>query len=143
MDMTLAQRDLYLVRIENEMETKKKFLLEKYKLLGEMEEENEYLKLIRNDFRHYYDYVKKEKEDQIHAMNMLRNYIDELIVNGKLTDEDLENAQIEQQKILNEIDVIKEGLDEITENDNPFTTNDIINYEIERDLDMDIEEETI
>lgn len=141
--MTLAQRDLYLVRIENEMETKKKFLLEKYKLLGEMEEENEYLKLIRNDFRHYYDYVKKEKEDQIHAMNMLRNYIDELIVNGKLTDEDLENAQIEQQKILNEIDVIKEGLDEITENDNPFTTNDIINYEIERDLDMDIEEETI
>lgn len=143
MDMTLAQRDLYLVRIENEMQTKKKFLLEKYKLLGEMEEENEYLKLIRNDFRHYYDYVKKEKEDQIHAMNMLRNYIDELIVNGKLTDEDLENAQIEQQKILNEIDVIKEGLDEITENDNPFTTNDIINYEIERDLDMDIEEETI
>lgn len=141
--MTLAQRDLYLVRIENEMQTKKKFLLEKYKLLGEMEEENEYLKLIRNDFRHYYDYVKKEKEDQIHAMNMLRNYIDELIVNGKLTDEDLENAQIEQQKILNEIDVIKEGLDEITENDNPFTTNDIINYEIERDLDMDIEEETI
>ena len=108
-----------------------------------MEEENEYLKLIRNDFRHYYDYVKKEKEDQIHAMIMLRKYIDQLIVDGKLTDEDLENAQIEQQKILNEIDVIKEGLDEITENDNPFTTNDIINYEIERDLDMDIEEETI
>ena len=42
--MTLAQRDLYLVRIENEMENKKKFLLEKYNLLGEMEEENEYLK---------------------------------------------------------------------------------------------------
>ena len=141
--MTLAQRDLYLVRIENEMQTKKKFLLEKYKLLGEMEEENEYLKLIRNDFRHYYDYVKKEKEDQVHAMNILRNYIDELIVNGKLTDEDLENAQIEQQKILNEIDVIKEGLDKITENDTPFRTDDIINYEIERDLDIDFEEETI
>ena len=143
MDMTLAQRDLYLVRIENEMENKKKFLLEKYNLLGEMEEENEYLKLIRNDFRHYYDYVKKEKEDQIHAMIMLRKYIDQLIVDGKLTDEDLENARGEQEKILNEIDVIKEGLDKITENDTPFRTDDIINYEIERDLDMDFEEETI
>ena len=143
MDMTLAQRDLYLVRIENEMENKKKFLLEKYNLLGEMEEENEYLKLIRNDFRHYYDYVKKEKEDQIHAMIMLRKYIDQLIVDGKLTDEDLENARGEQEKILNEIDVIKEGLDKITENDTPFRTDDIINYEIERDLDIDFEEETI
>ena len=141
--MTLAQRDLYLVRIENEMENKKKFLLEKYNLLGEMEEENEYLKLIRNDFRHYYDYVKKEKEDQIHAMIMLQKYIDQLIVDGKLTDEDLENARGEQEKILNEIDVIKEGLDKITENDTPFRTDDIINYEIERDLDMDFEEETI
>jgi len=141
--MTLAQRDLYLVRIENEMENKKKFLLEKYNLLGEMEEENEYLKLIRNDFRHYYDYVKKEKEDQIHAMIMLRKYIDQLIVDGKLTDEDLENSRGEQEKILNEIDVIKEGLDKITENDTPFRTDDIINYEIERDLDMDFEEETI
>ena len=141
--MTLAQRDLYLVRIENEMENKKKFLLEKYKLLGEMEEENEYLKLIKNDFRHYYDYVKKEKEDQIHAMIMLRKYIDQLIVDGKLTDEDLENARGEQEKILNEIDVIKEGLDKITENDTPFRTDDIINYEIERDLDIDFEEETI
>ena len=141
--MTLAQRDLYLVRIENEMENKKKFLLEKYNLLGEMEEENEYLKLIRNDFRHYYDYVKKEKEDQIHAMIMLQKYIDQLIVDGKLTDEDLENARGEQEKILNEIDFIKEGLDKITENDTPFKTDDVINYEIERDHDMDFEEETI
>ena len=100
-------------------------------------------KLIRNDFRHYYDYVKKEKEDQIHAMIMLRKYIDQLIVDGKLTDEDLENSRGEQEKILNEIDVIKEGLDKITENDTPFRTDDIINYEIERDLDMDFEEETI
>ena len=74
---------------------------------------------------------------------IIRKYIDQLIVDGKLTDEDLENARGEQEKILNEIDVIKEGLDKITENDTPFRTDDIINYEIERDLDMDFEEETI
>ena len=115
-NMTLAQRDLYLVRIEKEMNKKKEFLLNKYNYLGEMEEDNEYLKVIRNDYNHYYNYIKKEKQDQVDAMNLLRDYIDELIVDGKMTDEDLESAESEQEKILTEIDTIKNDLDKITEN---------------------------
>ena len=117
-NMTLAQRDIYLVRIETEMNKKKQFLLQKYKTLGEMEEDNEYLRLLRNDYQHYYDYIKKEKQEQIDAMNMIRDYINNLIVEGHLTDKDLEDAQIEQDKILNEIDNIKGSLDEITDNYN-------------------------
>lgn len=115
-NMTLAQRDLYLVRIEEELNKKKEFLLNKYNHLGEMEEDNEYLKVIRNDYTHYYDYIQKEKQDQVEAMNLLRTYIDELIVDGKMTDKDLESAEKEQEKILTEIDVIKNDLDKITEN---------------------------
>ena len=115
-NMTLAQRDLYLVRIEKEMNKKKEFLLNKYNYLGEMEEDNEYLKVIRNDYNHYYNYIKKEKQDQVDAMNLLRDYIDELIVDGKMTDEDLESAESEQEKILTEIETIKNDLDKITEN---------------------------
>jgi hypothetical protein len=114
--MTLAKRDLYLVRIDDEMSRKKKYLLDKYNSIGELEEENEYLRLIRDDYNHYYGYIKKEKQDQIDAMNLLRSYIDNLIVDGKLTDDDLESTQTEQEKILNEIDTIKRGLDEITHN---------------------------
>ena len=65
---------------------------------------------------HYYDYIQKEKQDQVEAMNLLRTYIDELIVDGKMTDKDLESAEKEQEKILTEIDVIKNDLDKITEN---------------------------
>lgn len=81
-----------------------------------MEEDNEYLKVIRNDYTHYYKYIQKEKQDQVDAMNLLRDYINELIVDGKMTDEDLESAEEEQEKILREIDVIKNDLDKITEN---------------------------
>jgi hypothetical protein len=114
--MTLAQRDIYLVRIETEMNKKKQFLLQKYKTLGEMEEDNEYLRLLRNDYQHYYDYIQKEKQEQIDAMNMIKDHIDNLILEGHLTDEDLENTQNEQEKILDEIDNIKNSLDEITDN---------------------------
>lgn len=115
-NMTLAQRDLYLVRIEYEMNKKQQFLINKHRELDELEEDNEYLKLIRNDYQHYYSYIKEEKQKQIDAMNFLKSYIDEVIIQGKLTDADLEETKEEQDKILSEIDNIKQGLDEITEN---------------------------
>ena len=95
-NMTLAQRDIYLVRIETEMNKKKQFLLQKYKTLGEMEEDNEYLRLLRNDYQHYYDYIQKEKQEQIEAMNMIKDHIDNLILEGHLTDEDLSLIHISE-----------------------------------------------
>ena len=136
-NMTLAKRDLYLVRIEEEMNRKKKFLLDKYNKIGQMEQENEYLRMIRNDYSHYYEYIKKEKQDQIDAMERLSNYIDNIVIDGRLTDEDLEQTQKEQKKILYEIDSIKQGLDEIT--NNVETKENIENEEHTQEKENDIE----
>ena len=46
-------------------------------------------------------------------MNYLKQYIDEIIVDGKLTDVDLENAKMEQDELIQEMADIKGGLDEI------------------------------
>jgi hypothetical protein len=46
-------------------------------------------------------------------MNYLNQYIDEIIVDGKLTDVDLENAKMEQDELIQEMDNIKGKLDEI------------------------------
>jgi hypothetical protein len=48
-------------------------------------------------------------------MNYLKQYIDEIMVNGKLTDIDLENAKIEQEELIQEMANIKSKMDEITE----------------------------
>ena len=91
--LTLAERDLYLVHIDTLMDEKRKMLLEKQKTLQQTAKENEYLEMVRNDYRKYYNHIVKQKEDQINAMNYLKQYIDEIMVNGKLTDVDLENAK--------------------------------------------------
>ena len=111
--LTLAERDLYLVHIDTLVDEKRRMLLEKQKALQETAKENEYLEMVRNDYKKYYDYIAKQKEDQIRAMNYLSQYIDEIIVNGKLTDADLENAKMEQDELLREMDYIKRSLDEI------------------------------
>ena len=113
--LTLAERDLYLVHIDTLMDEKRKMLLEKQKTLQQTAKENEYLEMVRNDYRKYYNHIVKQKEDQINAMNYLKQYIDEIIVDGKLTDTDLENAKMEQDELIQEMDNIKGKLDEITQ----------------------------
>ena len=113
--LTLAERDLYLVHIDTLMDEKRKMLLEKQKTLQQTAKENEYLEMVRNDYRKYYNHIVKQKEDQINAMNYLKEYIDEIMVNGKLTDMDLENAKMEQDELIQEMDNIKGKLDEIIE----------------------------
>ena len=113
--LTLAERDLYLVHIDTLMDEKRKMLLEKQKTLQQTAKENEYLEMVRNDYRKYYNHIVKQKEDQINAMNYLKQYIDEIIVDGKLTDVDLENAKMEQDELIQEMDNIKGKLDEIIE----------------------------
>ncbi len=113
--LTLAERDLYLVHIDTLVDEKRKMLLEKQKTLQQTSKENEYLEMVRNDYRKYYNHIVKQKEDQINAMNYLNQYIDEIIVNGKLTDVDLENAKMEQDELIQEMGNIKGKLDEIIE----------------------------
>jgi hypothetical protein len=113
--LTLVERDLYLVHIDKLMEEKRKMLLEKQKTLQQTAKENEYLEMVRNDYRKYYNHIVKQKEDQINAMNYLKQYIDEIMVNGKLTDTDLENAKMEQDELIQEMSDIKSKMDEITQ----------------------------
>ena len=113
--LTLAERDLYLVHIDTLMDEKRKMLLEKQKTLQQTAKENEYLEMVRNDYRKYYNHIVKQKEDQINAMNYLKQYIDEIMVNGKLTDVDLENAKMEQDELIQEMADIKSKMDEITQ----------------------------
>ena len=113
--LTLVERDLYLVHIDRLMDEKRKMLLEKQKTLQQTAKENEYLEMVRNDYRKYYNHIVKQKEDQINAMNYLKQYIDEIMVNGKLTDTDLENAKMEQDELIQEMADIKSKMDEITQ----------------------------
>jgi hypothetical protein len=113
--LTLAERDLYLVHIDTLMDEKRKMLLEKQKTLQQTAKENEYLEMVRNDYRKYYNHIVKQKEDQINAMNYLKQYIDEIMVDGKLTDVDLENAKMEQDELIQEMAHIKSKMDEITQ----------------------------
>ena len=123
-ELSLDQRDLYLVSIEEQIKNKREMLMKKQKKLQKIAKENEYIELVRNDYQKYYDYIVKQKQDQINAMNYLNQYVDDIIVNGKLTETDLENARLEQEVLMHEMKNIKDDLDTIIRNDENTNDND-------------------
>jgi hypothetical protein len=111
--MSLGEKDSLLRNVEAQIEAKRAMLLKKQRHLENASKENEFLGMVKNDYQRYYDYIVGQKRDQIKAMHLLKNYVDDLIVTGKMTDADMQNAKQDQQHLVNEVGKIKKGLDEI------------------------------
>jgi hypothetical protein len=114
--ISLAEHDKYLTQIEKQLEEKRNFLLNKRKVLKKLSSENKYLNSVKQEYYdQYHDYVVKQKENQIKAMNLLNNYIKDIIVSGELTEQDIKNTRAEQKDLIQQIEKIKNDLSELTE----------------------------
>lgn len=113
---TLAEKDQYVMRIESQIEAKKKMLMEKQKSINKNMKFNKLLEYIRNDYQKYYDYIIQQKREQIQAMNILNNYIRELTNSGTLSENNLKDAKYEERKILNEIKSIEHNMNQLLKN---------------------------
>ena len=111
--MNLAERDIYLIHIENEIQIRRKKLLEKQNKMHGISKQNQFLELVKQDYKKYYDIIIQQKQEQLKALELLKNYIHDLSVSGNLSKGNIKDGLYEQKKILHEIKKIKKGLDEI------------------------------
>jgi hypothetical protein len=112
----LAEKDKIISFVESQIEDKKQMLFEKQKLLKESVKENEYLEDVRLNYQKYYNFIIQEKRDQIKAIDLLTNYVKNIIIDENLTDADIENAKNDQAILTNELKSIQQKLDELVEN---------------------------
>jgi vacuolar-type H+-ATPase subunit H len=87
--------------------------LDKNKQLKKKEQVNEFLADVGKNYKKYYEYIIKEKQQQLQAMNMLNDYLNELVKSEQLVDKQLNTAKYDQKQILDEIKKIQEELDTI------------------------------
>jgi hypothetical protein len=112
-ELSLADRDNYLTQIEQQIKAKRNLLLEKRKTLEGSINQNRFLEGVRNDYQKYHNYIIKQNREQMRAMNILNQYLGDIMVSGKLTEKDIHNTRREQGEILEEMDKLKSDLDEI------------------------------
>lgn len=112
-ELPLAERDLQLLQIEQEIKNKKNLLIKKYKSLNGNIKLNHYLENVKSDYTKYYDYIVKEKQQQHDALLLLKEYIDELMKTDSLVSEQIRIAKHDQKDIMEEISKVKGELDEL------------------------------
>ena len=109
----LVRKDEQFATIQNLIDAKRRMLLEKQKKIKIISKQNEFLDEVKNDYDKYYRYVRQQKQDQITALHLLDKYIEDLTRSGNLSKHNIEDAKVEQRKIIHEINSIKKGLDGI------------------------------
>ena len=122
-NMPLVKRDEKLLQIEELINAKRKMLLDKQKKIRFISKQNKFLDAVKDDYAKYYGYIVKQKREQIEALDLLNNYINDLTVSGKLSKNNVEDAKHEQSKILNELKNIQKGLDGIINDTNDININ--------------------
>lgn len=109
----LKEKDDRFMKIQELIDAKRELLIKKQKKLKFISKQNKFLETVKNDYAKYYSYITQQKRDQINALKVLDEYINDLTMSGQLTKHNIEDAKEEQHKILKEVNSIKHSLDEI------------------------------
>jgi hypothetical protein len=118
----LTEKEQQFVQLQEAIEAKRRMLLDKQKKIRFISKNNDFLHDVRNDYATYYKYISQQKQDQIRALQLLHEYMNDLAITEKISKHNIEDAKVEQSKIMREINAIKKGLNSIIEN-----TDTIIN----------------
>ena len=118
----LTEKEQQFIQLQEAIEAKRRMLLDKQKKIRFISKNNDFLHDVRNDYATYYKYISQQKQDQIRALQLLHEYMNDLAITEKISKHNIEDAKVEQSKIMREINAIKKGLNSIIEN-----TDTIIN----------------
>jgi hypothetical protein len=125
--MDLASKDQQFIQLQQLIESKRKMLLDKQNKYKQISKQNHFLEEIKNDYSDYSNYIMKQKQEQIQALEILHNYVKDLSISGNLSKQNVKDAKYEQKKIIKELKSIKHNLDNVIQNNNDIMNDDIDN----------------
>jgi len=109
--MPLDERDTLLVQIENAKQRARAKLLENYFVISEKASQNVFLGGVARKYSDFYNDVLKQREDQIKALNVLYEHIEDMKNTGNEMSvsqkKDLEREQKIISKEISELEKLK------------------------------------
>ena len=109
----LADRDQKISTIEEQIKKRQKLILKKTAELEETKKENQFLEQVYSDYRKYHAFVLDQKKQQIEALHLLQEYLNNLKKTDELAKNEVDNLQNDQTIILKELDKVRNELNEL------------------------------
>ena len=101
--MNLAKRDLLIQSLKTQKKQKEQFLNERSSHLKTQGKTNPHLKAVAEDYALYVDGINDEKTQQTNALQVLVEYLNQLILDPASTSEIIKQAKYDQGIILGEL----------------------------------------
>ena len=111
--MDVARRDQKLLLIQSEIKNNKRQIFEYLVEAENTRKDNCFLDSIRDDYRRYRDYIVEEKRRERAQMELLISYLERILEESQLSLEEANRAKYEQNRILGQLDAVKQELDEL------------------------------
>ena len=109
----LADRDQKLSTIEEQIKKRQKLILKRTVELEETKKENQFLEHVYKDYRKYHTFIIDQKKQQIEALYLLQEYLDNLKKVDDVAKHEIDNLQNDQTIILKELDKVRNELNEL------------------------------
>ena len=132
----LASKDQQFIQLQQLIESKKKMLLDKQIKYKKISKQNHFLEEIKNDYSNYSNYIMKQKQEQIQALEILHNYVKDLTISGNLSKQNVKDANYEQKKIIKELKSIKHNLDNVIQNNNDIISDNNVDNNDDNNVDF-------
>ena len=112
--MDLATRDKVIELLRSEINKTQDTVIDYLEEAKNVQNENEFLESVTNDYKRYHNYILSEKERERKQLQTLMVYLDKVLQEAGLSAEMANRAHFQQNQILGEMDKIKGELDRIT-----------------------------
>ena len=112
--MNLATRDKIIELLQSEINKTQDSVMGYLEETKKVQNENEFLESVTNDYKRYHKYILDEKERERRQLQMLMGYLDKILQEAGLSAEMANRARFQQNQILGEMENIKGELDRIT-----------------------------
>lgn len=114
--MNLADRDKIINLLQDEIKKNKNNVKTHFDALDNINNENKFLDNIKTDYKKYRNHMIDEKVRQKEFMKLLLEYIESVLDNSMLDEDETQRALLEQNRILKQIDHLKTELDDLVSN---------------------------
>lgn len=101
--MEIAQRDLMLSKMKNQVNNKQKYLEKRFQDLEKNKDKDIHTNELHNSYKKHFDNLNNIKENQIKAFQNIQKHLDKISTQLSHNSTLLEEAKYDKKGILNEI----------------------------------------
>ncbi len=109
-DFNFKKKDAQIKHLTEQIEARRELLLNKQKHIEMASQQNEFLHMVRDDYREYYGAIAKQKQEQVDALQTLNKYVTDLKHSEDISDAHINEITKDQMRIIKEMQTLRKSI---------------------------------